>query len=294
MRILIRRGPVVRKFMTLETTDRDGSLIMTIRRDGYSSSRTSWTTGTKDAEPSTSEFDTPKSKNRKITIHQSGRVNYHQNGGSSYIAPLTKTEMPFQIYGYRVPAIDKLDEHESTGATEDPTIDLSDLPEGPVSFSVLIAPIEFEPSSRAVKLSYNAEGYSVVVQTDPVAFSVPEGLENHFTTLTPSSGLFGEQQMTEEQAMVAYHQALTGTADLIVYRPNGEGVIRVIFSFPMRVAPRFVIELADPELYVSDQDVQRDNRSETVMLRFKVRRRSSGEVVREAVDIRSIELDAEL
>ncbi|MEA9585860.1 hypothetical protein VC279_05980 [Xanthomonas sp. WHRI 10064A] len=267
---------------------------MTIRRDGHSNSRTSWATGTKEAAPRTSEFDIPKSKNKKITIHQSGRVNYHQNGGSIYIAPLTKTETPFQIYGYRIPAIDKLDEHESTGAIDDLIIDLSDLPEGPLSFSVLIAPPQFEPSSRAVKLSYEAEGYSVVVQIDPVAFAAPDGLEDHFTTLTPSGGLFAEQQMTEEQAMVAYHQALTSTADLVVYTPNGEGVIRVIFAVPMRVAPRFMIELADPELYVSDQDVQRDNRSETVMLRFKVRRRSSGEILREAIDIRSIELDSEL
>ncbi len=293
MRILIKRGLVVRKFMTLETTDRDGSLIITIRRDGQSNSRTSSVTGTKDAAAKTSECDAPKSKNKKITIHQSGRVNYHQNGSSIYIAPLTKTETPFQIYGYRVPAIERLDE-QKTSATEDYVIDFSELPGGPVSFSVLVAPIEFEPSSRAIRLSYEVEGYSVVVQIDPVAFTVPEGLEDRFITLTPSGGLFTQQQMTEEQAMIAYHQALTGTADLIVYKPNGEGVIRVIFSVPMRAAPRFMIELADPELYVSDQDVQRDNRSETVMLRFKVRRRSSGEVVREPIGIRSIELDSEL
>jgi hypothetical protein len=62
----------------------------------------------------------------------------------------------------------------------------------------------------------------------------------------------------------------------------------------MRIAPRFKIELADPELHVSDQDVQRDGRSEKVMLRFKVRYRKSGQVIRQPVGIKSIELDAEL
>lgn len=294
MRILVRHGSTIRKLMTFETTDRDGSLIMTIRRDGHSSSRTSWSTATNGTAPVTSEFDTPKPKNKKITIHQSGRVNYHQNGRSIYIAPLTKTEQPFQIYGYRVPALDKLDECESTGTAEDAIIDLTSLPAVPISFSVLIAPIEFNSSSHAVKLSYEAEGYSVVVQLDAVTLAAPEGLEDHFITLTPNAGLFAEQQMAEGQAMIAHHQALNKTVGPIVYTPNGEGVIRVIFAVPMRIAPLFVIELVDPELYVSDQDVQRDSRSETVMLKFKVRRRSSREVVRQTVDIKSIELHSEL
>lgn len=294
MRILLRHGSVIRKFMNFETTDRDGSLIMTIRRDGHSSSRMTWSTATGEHVPAASECDTPRPKSKKITIHQTGRVNYHQNGRSIYIAPLTKTERPFQIYGYRIPSLDKLDECEGKEAADDVVVDLVSLPAGPVSFSVLIAPIDFNPSSHAVKLSYEAEGYSVVVQLDAVTLSAPKGLENHFITLTPSAGLFAEQQMAEDQAMIAHHQARTGVDGPIIYTPNGEGVIRMIFSVPMRIAPRFVIELVDPELFVSDQDVQRDRRSETVMLKFKVRHRGSRKIVRRAVDIKSIELDSEL
>jgi hypothetical protein len=100
--------------------------------------------------------------------------------------------------------------------------------------------------------------------------------------------------MEEPQAMISYHQAMTGVQDAILYAPNGEGVIRMIFSLPMRIAPRFNIELVDPELHVSEQDVQRDGRSETVMLKFKVRHRMSGQIVRQPIAIKSIELDAEL
>ncbi len=280
--------------MVVETSDRDGSLSLTIRREGISTSRTSWSTRPEDLEPKQTEFDKPRPKNKRITIHQSGRVNYHENGNSIFIAPLTQTTQPFAIYGYRVPALDKLDRHDTAITEEDAIFDLSDLAEGPVSFSVLIGPRDFTPQGRAIKLGYEAEGYSITLQVDPDTFAVPADLNEHFTTLTPDRGLFTQQQMAEDQAMISYHQSLTGSSDVILYAPNGEGIIRMVFSVPMRIAPQFKIELIDPELHVSDQDVLRDGRSEKVMLKFKVRHRTTKQIIRQAVAIKSIELDAEL
>lgn len=94
--------------------------------------------------------------------------------------------------------------------------------------------------------------------------------------------------------MISYHQALTGSTGPILYHPNGEGVIRLIFSVPMRIAPKFKVELADPDLHVSDQDVRREGRSEKVMLKFKVRNQRIGQIMRQGVAVKSIELDAEL
>lgn len=294
MRILIRYGSTIRKFMVFESSDRDGSLSLTIRREGLSTSRTSWSPRPGQQEPKKTEFAPPRPKNNRITIHQSGRVNYHENGNSIFIAPLTQTTQPFPIYGYRVPALDKLDVHDEAIAEEDAVFDLSDLPEGPVSFSLFLGPGDFTPLGRSIKLGYEAEGYSVTVQVDPVTHAVPADLNQHFTTLTPDRGLFSQQQMAEDQAMISYHQALTGAPDAVLYAPNGVGTIRMIFAVPMRIAPRFKIELVDPELHVSDQDVQRDGRSEKVMLKFKVRHRKTGQINRRAVAIKSIELDAEL
>jgi hypothetical protein len=294
MRILIRHRSSTLKFMVLETSDRDGSLSLTIRREGVSTSRTSWSTRPEEQEPKITELDKLSPKNKRITIHQSGRVNYHQNGNSIFIAPLTQTTQPFPIYGYRVPALDKLDVHDEDIAEEDAIFDLSDMPEGPASFSVLLGPGDFTPQGRAIKLGFEAEGYSVTVQVDPVTFAVPADLNEHFTTLTPDRGLFPQQQMAEDQAMISYHQALSGASDAILYAPNGEGTIRMVFAVPMRIAPQFKIELVDPELFASDQDVQRDGRSEKVMLKFKVRHRKSKQIMRQAVAIKSIELDAEL
>lgn len=280
--------------MVLETSDRDGSLSLTIRREGVSTSRTSWSTRPGEQELKTTEFDQPRCKNKRITIHQSGRVNYHENGRSIFVAPLTQTTQPFAIYGYRVPTLDKLDVHDEDIAEEDAVFDLSDRPDGPLSFTVILGQTDLTPQGQAIKLGYEREGYSVTVQVDSVTLAVPPDLNQHFTTIAPDVGLFQAQQMAEDQAMISYHQALTGAPDAILYSPNGEGTIRMIFSVPMRIAPRFKIELIDPELHVSDQDVQRDGRSEKVMLRFKVRHRKSGRIIREAVAIQLIELDAEL
>ena len=280
--------------MVLETSNRDGSLSLTIRREGVSKSRTTWSTTTGEQEPKTTEFDPLRPKNKRITIHQSGRVNYHENGSTIFVAPLTQTRQPFPVYAYRVPALDRLDIHDGDIAAEDAVFDLTDLPKGPVSFSVILGPRDFTPHGRSIKLGFEGEGYSITLQVDPVTFAVPPDLDQHFTTLTPERGLFPKQQMAECQAMISYHQALTGAKDTILYAPNGEGVIRMIFSVPMRIAPRYKIELADPELHVSDQDTQRDGRSEKVMLKFKVRHRKSGQIIRQPIAIKSIELDAEL
>lgn len=294
MRILVRHKGNLRKFLVLESSDRDGSLTLVVRREGVSTSRVSWSTKAREQEPKAIDFQEPRSKSKRVTIHQSGRVNYHENGRKVFIEPLTRITRVFPIYGYRVPALAKLDLHTDEAAEDDVVFDLSHLDNGPVSFSILIGPKEFDPTGTGIKLSYEAEGYSVAISIDATPFEVPAGYEDHFTTLTPETGPFQEQQMAEDQALISYHQALTESTGSILYHPNGEGIIRLIFSVPMRIAPNFKVELVDQDLQVSDQDVQRDGRSEKVMLKFKVRHHRTGQIIRRAVAVKSIELDAEL
>ena len=293
MRVLIQHSGAVRKFLVLESGDRDGSLTLVVRRDGVSSSRASWSTRPGEQDPKEVEFQTPRPKSKRITIRQSGRINYHESGRTIFIEPLTRVTRIFPIYGYRVPTLAKLDLQTEKVAEDDAVLDLSDL-DGPASFSIFIGPKDFAPPGRAIKLAYEAEGYAVAILADPAPFVVPAGYEDHFTTLTPETSPFAEQQMAEDQALISYHRALTGSTGPILYHPNGEGIIRLIFSVPMRVAPRFKIELLDEELQVSDQHVQRDARSEKVMLKFKVRHGRTGQIIRSEVAVRSIELDAEL
>ena len=294
MRVLVQKSESLRKFITIESSDRDGSLNLIVRREGVSNTGASWSTRPGGHDPEQIYFEEPRSKNKRVTIHQSGRVNHHENGHTIFIEPLSRTTAVFRIYRYRVPALLKLDLHTEGTAEDDVVFDLSDMDEGPASFSVFVGPKDFGPLGRAIKLAYDAEGYSVTISVDAINFVVPSGYEDHFTTLTPERGPFLEQQMTEDKAMVSYHQALTGFDGPIMYQPNGEGCIRLIFPVPMRIAPKFKIELVDSELYVSDQDVHRDKRSEKVMLKFKIRHRRTGQIVRRGVAVKSIELDAEL
>jgi hypothetical protein len=294
MRILIQYKGTLRRFVVLESSDRDGSLTLVMRREGVSTSRASWSTKSGEQEPQQIRFDEPRPKSRRITVHQSGRVNYHENGRTIFIEPLTCTTRATCIYGYRAPALDKLDLYADAVSEDDVVFDLSEVGDGPVTFSVFIGPSTLVPPGKAIKFSYGAEGYSLAIAVDAEPFPVPKGYDDHFTTLTPERGSYLEQQMAEDQAMISYHQALTGSTELVLYEPNGEGVVRLIFSVPMRIAPKFKIELVDPELHIVDQDVQRDGRSEKVMLKFKVRNQRTGQIIRRQVVVKSIELDAEL
>lgn len=294
MRVLIRHKGRLRKFLVLESSDRDGSLTLVVRREGVSTSRATWSEKQGEQEPKETVFEAPRPKSKRITIHQSGRVNYHENGQTIFIEPLTRTTRATCIYGYRVPALEKLDLHLEKASEEEAVFDLTEAGDGPVCFSIFVGPPALAPPGRAIRLTYDAEGYSLAIAMDAGAIAVPTGYEDHFTTLTPDRGPFLEQQMAEDQAMIAYHQALTGSRGLVLYQPNGEGIIRMIFSVPMRIAPKFKVELVDPELHVTEQDVQRDGRSEKVMLKFKVRNRRTGQIIRQQVAVKSIELDAEL
>lgn len=294
MRILVRHKGSWRKFVVVESSDRDGSLTLVMRRDGTNTSRATWSTKPGEHEPKQVDFDEPRQKSKRITIHQSGRVNYHENGNSIFIEPLTRTSRATCVYAYRVPALEKLDLHPDLLDDDDAIFDLSDMGDGPVSFSVFIGPSSLVPLGKAIKLAYDVEGYSLTIAVDAVPMTAPPGYENHFTTLTPERGIFLEQQMAEDQAMISYHQAHTRSDGMLLYHPNGEGTIRIIFAVPMRIAPKFKIELVDPELHVTEQDVQRDDRSEKVMLKFKIRNRRTGQIIRHEVAIKSIELDAQL
>ena len=240
------------------------------------------------------DYEKPRCKNKRITVHQSGRVNFHENGRSIFLEPLTDTTITTCIYGYRIPAINKLDEFCAPINSEDSIFNLSELGNGAVSFSFSIAPANLGLSGKAIKIAYATEGYALSISVDKQPFPVPIGYEEYFTTLSPTCGPFAMQKISEEQALISYHQALVGSTNCILYPPNGEGDFKLIFSVPMRVAPRFKIELADPGLHVIDQDVHRESRSERVMLKFKIRDEKTKQIIKEPVAFRSIELDAEL
>jgi hypothetical protein len=117
---------------------------------------------------------------------------------------------------YRVPALEKLDLHLDILNDDDIIFDLSNLRNGPISFSIFIGPSSLQLPMEAIKLTYEAEGYSVGIATDSALIPIPEGYEDHFITLTPERGIFLNQQIAEDQAMINYHKALTQSDGMIL------------------------------------------------------------------------------
>jgi hypothetical protein len=293
MRLIVAHGGRRYRFLNIDSTTRDGSLNITVRRDGKSLTTYQWGTRPGEANPTQIELSPERANNKEITVHQSGRVNFHEIGRSIYIEPLTTIEKTSWIYRYRIPKISRLTPFNSAPDPEDCEIDLSDLVDEAHSFSLFIGPESIAPDTRAIKLGY-LKRYALIVVLDAQTYVPPPEFTDHFVTLKPEVGTCNSQTISEDQALIAYHQALQETKGLIVYGPNGAGVWQVIFAVPMRDSPKVAIELDDPTLYVDDHDIERDRRVATAMVRFKVRCRTTNAVVKTPVVFRSIELNARL
>lgn len=266
MRILLGWRRKLYRLLNVESAERDGSLNVSIHQ---------------------------KRQTDHITLHQSGRINFKGAGKTVYIEPLVTLTKPFGFYRYRVPKVPALDEFTKKPDADDAVLELKDADE-PISFVFAISPTGGLPEfPGSVSLTY-VDSYVLTVAVEPKRWIVDPRHEKDFVRMWPTKGHFTRQQMSEEDALVQFHKVKIKTHGSVLYEPNGAGEWMLIFSVAMRVAPRVKIEMADPSLHVTDQDVTRDPRSERVMVRFKVRRRKTREVIRMPTDIRSIELDSEL
>jgi len=295
MHILIRHQNQLRKFVVIDISPRDGSVVLVLRREGASVQRARWSSGSEMRGPEKVEISEPTPKSKRMTIHQSGRVNFHWGMAPIFLEPLVRTTKVTPLCGYRVPSLERLDVHAETPTDEDVVFDLTELGNGPITFLFQIGPPKTVPEGVAVKLAYEAEGYALIIAIAQGEPPIPADFEDHFITFTPSLGAFPEQQLREDVALLTYHQSRNGVlSQPFIYQPNGEGVFRLFFAVPMRGAPTLNIEFEDPDLQVMETEIERDGRSEKVTLKFKVRNRRTGKIVRHPVPIRTLELDAEI
>lgn len=123
---------------------------------------------------------------------------------------------------------------------------------------------------------------------------VDEEVRDHFIFLAPSCGTMNRQVIDEDQAMIDFHQAVTGVRDVIVYPPDQDGWYKVIFAVVMRASPSVRVEPVDLMLDVEVEDADTDHRLRKAKVRFRFRDRRTRAVVKHAVPIRVIELDAEI
>ncbi|MFC7514082.1 hypothetical protein ACFQUU_03590 [Herbaspirillum sp. GCM10030257] len=294
MRVLMKHGEVLYRFATLEFSDRDGSIVLTLTRDGVSTFSMVCEGNVGEANLVRRKFDTPRRKDKKFSIHASGRINVpHLRDKPIFIEPLLATSKPFCFGAYRIPAISALTRFDKNPAEEDAIFVLDGLLDSPQSFEFIVSPIDIFTNEHSIKFDFLGR-YSLTLLRHAVPIASQPGLEGYFTTYAADVGLFESQQMSEEWALTAFHQAVHNRRDLLLYEPNGAGVRLLVFSAPMRIAPRAIIECADPNLSAEIIDQTLDHRAQRVQLRFKVRNTKTREVIKGTVEFRRIELDAEL
>ena len=91
-RLLIRFRNQVFRFLDLAVAPRDGSMSVILRRNTEAQQSYRWSE-TPDGRTTPQSVEIPASKGRRITIHQSGRINYHHIGKVIFVEPIVSLDV---------------------------------------------------------------------------------------------------------------------------------------------------------------------------------------------------------
>ncbi len=284
-KIYISSNNKLYKFLSYVLQDLDGSLYIIIERSGTNKGFVEF--DSKDYQLKYLTLDNGRDKRKQISYHASGCVRYHNVRTSpNYFEPIIGVTQPNVVAAFIVPRIDKLDISDKTPTDEDFVIPVNWSSESKIQFTFIIAPWNMQFSSAHIAIRYK-DMFSFILQISESEINIPLKLENHFTFATPNRGLFDQQVIDKENALIRFHQKTKGTRDLIIYSPNMEGVYKIICAVPMRIPPGLFVKFED-NAYSSVVV------SKTVsVVRFKVKDKHNNTVKKE-VAISEISLDAEL
>jgi len=310
---------VLRHLASINVTN-DGSITLNLVREGISESGFQWSHDGSGLGP-LEQRGTSEQKTKSITIHTSGRINYHFGEREPrYVPCLLDLDVSVPIVLYSVPRIDSLDEIV-TQRKDDHIAEVSEEQDGRINytFDVLpaVLPMQASEGGRFGVEGLYALSWSVHVGDPGVT---RDGLPDEvFTTIRPQIGL-PKQAVPEEVAYLRFRRTMYSndvilaaeeapnrdeiTAEHIeamiqagpgLFPPNNEGVWTVLASVPMRVAPRLKVDFEDPRYRADVVDLRpADTRLSTVHVRFKVFDEKNKKYVKERVAINRITLDAEL
>ena len=319
-RILIRQDGALRRLASISATH-DGSIKLSLVRNGVSDAGWVW----KSLPDTVGDLETRagvEPRTKSITIHTSGRVNYHYGRGHTLFIPcLMDLEEAFLIVTYVIPDVNRLDAYDAPVA-QDYVVDVPSGLSGPLSFQFSVLPLLFaELPNEIFRLGVEGlYGLSCVASrgsAKPLREGVPDEV---FTCLRPDKFLPG-QAVREEVAFLRFKQAMyandvhvaveseldeakrpsTEAIEALIaegpglFPPNSEGVWTFIASVPMRLAPRLHVDFADPRYRAEVVEIRPgDTRLATVRVRFKVFDEKTTAYVKTSVTITNITLDAEI
>lgn len=319
-RLLVKFNCFVRRVANLEIAQHDGSINLSLVRSG--TSQFGWSGGSMRAGFEIVHYAEPKPKTKRITIHASGRVNYHveANPGVNFMPCLLDLTDAVPVVAYVIPEIVALDLVDSI-RSDDHVVELDAGSTGALGFEFFAIPFDFpQPPGEIwrfiVEGRYGLACVLVPGSLFPVRLGVP--LES-FSVIRPTS-LLQQQSISEEQAFIRFQaimhanqvrQALMSSEipehahDQIVEEtarvgrgiqgPNKDGVWEVVCNVPMRIRPELVVHFLDLRYRAEMIDMTSlDKRLEKVRVRFRVYDQQATRWVKHPVEMLRAFLDAEL
>ena len=310
----------MRRVANIDIANRDGSVTLALARSGLNVSGWQWDSGR--AEFDVIAYVEPMPKTKRITIHTSGRVNFHgsPNPGINFIPCLLDLTGAVPIVAYVIPVVAALDSVDNI-RPDDHVVELDGATAGSFGFEFSAIPASL-PSLPGEIWRFIIEGHyglaCVLVSGDlyPARPGVPS---EAFSVIRPPS-MLPQLSIPEEQAFIRFQelmhanqvrQALASSvipeqvhdqivADTVregrgIQGPNNEGTWEIVCNVPMRIRPELVVEFSDPRYRAEVIDMTSlDKRLEKVRVRFRVYDQQATRWVKQAVEIRRAFLDAEL
>lgn len=319
-RLLLQQDGVLRHLASVNVTH-DGSIRLDLVRDGVSESGLRWRIDPAGASLPVAH-DRSEKKTKSITIHTSGRVNYHfESTPTRFLPCLMDLEGPLSIVTYSVPSLDRLDVIAAQ-RNDDHVICVPDDLRARLYFRFDVMPAVL-PAMQGEGGRFGIEGlYALswtVIQSDEDIIP-PDVPKEAFITMCPHGDGLPNQAIAEEVVYLRFRRAMyandvlasveqaknseqitlehieaTIAAGPGLFPPNNEGVWTCLTAVPMRVTPQLRVGFEDPRYRAEVVELRPgDTRLSTVRVRFKVFDETLQAYVKGPVGIRQIELDAQL
>lgn len=289
-KVLIKQNNKYYYLFNLELSASDGSLYISFPRKGIN-----YEYNKMDINESGLIKISPKKtqipKTKSISYHASGFIHYKNlNTKGIYSEPIFEITKLFTFIHYSVPKISLLDEYSEDVNNNDHVIEAPVWADLRNNFSISITPEDSELKTIASFGITFKNLCNILVFMNKITITLPKNIDQHFVHLMPSEGLFNEQKYSKLDSQLFFHQKINNVQDVIIYRPNGEGVYKMFFAVPMRIAPKVKIQFSDPKFTAILMD---DKTRTNTALTFKVKDNKNN-FVKEPKDIINVELDAEL
>lgn len=319
-RLLFRHDSVLRRVANVDIANHDGSINLALVRSGSNSFGWRWDSTRSDFD--TVEYNEPKLKTNRISIHTSGRINFHvtPNPGVNFIPCLLDLTEEVPLLAYVIPAVGALDPAENIQAG-DHIVELGDGLEGALALEFFVIPSNVPAATGEIWRFLVENQYGLTCRLLP-GKSVPvrNGVPTEAFQLIRLSSLLQEQAISEEQAFIRFQQLMhanqvrqalvsstipedvhdqvieeTVRAGRGIQGPNNQGVWEIVCNVPMRIRPELEVRFVDTRYRAEMIDITpSDRRLEKVRVRFKVFDEQAKKWIKHPVAITNAFLSAEL